>query len=166
MFRRFKYLFNKYPFVSNSIIYGTLYVTAECSQQIVTKKFLVGNDIFFVRIEKNNTQYRVFYFYAAADSNKCDRSFILWFIGTYLIAYTFSIMSRRNRRKIWIRRRSFAMASWAHFYIRRCFIHGQFSINFKSVFNQSVMRNIFLHTEKNSVKLSSSKSAESDLIDR
>lgn len=40
MFRRLKYLFNKYPFISNSIIYGSLYVTAECSQQIVTKKIL------------------------------------------------------------------------------------------------------------------------------
>lgn len=42
MASRFKYLFNKYPFVSNSVIYGALYVTAECSQQIVTKKILVS----------------------------------------------------------------------------------------------------------------------------
>lgn len=42
MSSRLKYLFNKYPLVSNSLIYGSLYVGAECSQQIVTKKFLVG----------------------------------------------------------------------------------------------------------------------------
>lgn len=36
-------VFNKYPLVSNSLIYGSLYVGAECSQQVITKKFLVGN---------------------------------------------------------------------------------------------------------------------------
>lgn len=36
-----KHAFTKYPLVSNSLIYGTLYVGAECSQQIITRKFLV-----------------------------------------------------------------------------------------------------------------------------
>lgn len=38
-------VFNKYPLVSNSLIYGSLYVGAECSQQIITKKILVGNSL-------------------------------------------------------------------------------------------------------------------------
>lgn len=37
-----KFAFNNYPLISNSLIYGTLYVSAECSQQIITRKFLVN----------------------------------------------------------------------------------------------------------------------------
>lgn len=59
MSRHIKYLFNKYPFVSNSIIYGSLYVTAECSQQIVTKKILVCTiKRFFSLLTHNRVQQR------------------------------------------------------------------------------------------------------------
>lgn len=38
----FKVFFRKHPLVANSVIYGSLYVGAEFSQQTVNKKILVG----------------------------------------------------------------------------------------------------------------------------
>jgi Mpv17-like protein len=37
-----KYAFNSHPIVSNALVYGTLYVGAEFSQQTVTRKLLVS----------------------------------------------------------------------------------------------------------------------------
>lgn len=71
MASRFKHLFNKYPFVSNSLIYGSLYVTAECSQQIITKKFLVSfNFEFAIQNAPDLFDRFIFIFYLDSTSGK------------------------------------------------------------------------------------------------
>lgn len=48
MFRQTaRHIFKKYPLISNSLIYGSLYVGAECSQQIVTRKYLASSFVWF-----------------------------------------------------------------------------------------------------------------------
>ncbi|KAK6644497.1 hypothetical protein RUM43_000764 [Polyplax serrata] len=41
--RTIKTLFQRYPRLSNSVVYGSLYVGAELSQQVVTRKLMVKN---------------------------------------------------------------------------------------------------------------------------
>lgn len=48
---RFRHIFNKYPLIANSVIYGSFYTTAELSQQIVTKK---------IQVSFNNLRNRLF----------------------------------------------------------------------------------------------------------
>lgn len=43
-------LFKKYPFITNSAIYGSLYVGAEFSQQILCKKIWVKNFIWLFEV--------------------------------------------------------------------------------------------------------------------
>jgi Mpv17-like protein len=40
-----KYAFNSHPIVSNALVYGTLYVGAEFSQQTVTRKLLAKTPV-------------------------------------------------------------------------------------------------------------------------
>ncbi len=40
--RLVKHVFTKYPVTANAVTFGSLYVTAEFSQQVVTKKVLVS----------------------------------------------------------------------------------------------------------------------------
>lgn len=44
-----KYAFNKHPIISNSLVYGTLYVGAEFSQQTISKKVLVSLELINTR---------------------------------------------------------------------------------------------------------------------
>lgn len=44
----FRVLFRKHPLVANSVIYGSLYVTAELSQQTFNKKILVSTNTLYV----------------------------------------------------------------------------------------------------------------------
>lgn len=124
MANRIRHLFNKYPFASNCIIYGSLYMTAECSQQIITKKFLVSYNLWCKSTQTTNEkldQINACQRKIKPNSSSTSNEFACYLIDLLFI----SNWIRRNRQKMWIRQHWFVMASWGHFYTHRFFIHGQ-----------------------------------------
>lgn len=127
-------LFRKYPFATNSLIYGSLYVGAEFSQQFLTKRVLVSSPSWFHILidispqpqadEKKDIDYPTIGRYAVMGTFCYSPTIYTWFV-----IYIFHALNHTLKFQVWFGTTLFCYFGYRNFTLHLTFnAHNQINI--------------------------------------